>query len=320
MSFPDPTPPPFNGGDGGGFWPAPFMIGNEQQYEFEHRHNSPQFKRQRHSERPPPQNTSRVNPSGGPGSRGISHLFYKTRICAKFMDGMCRNGEHCTFAHGAQDLRNPPHNWQELVREKERSGVSGSGWGDDPRAIHGMKICKKYYNGEECPYGDKCNFLHKRGPTPSQPPAAARKFKADVPGQRESVAISIGTTDRGTSGGGVDQGVFWKTRLCSKWEMGQCPFGEHCHYAHGQSELKVPPAIDEPEMAVPMNAGTTIPRKPVSAFPTAHPNTVVGAPLNTDADQQKASKWKLSKKVNRIYADWLDDMSPPRGALDDEGM
>uniref|UniRef100_A0A3Q7J025 Uncharacterized protein n=1 Tax=Solanum lycopersicum TaxID=4081 RepID=A0A3Q7J025_SOLLC len=29
--------------------------------------------------------------------------------------------------------------------------------------------------------------------------------------------------------------VYWKTKICSKWETtGQLPFCDHCHCAHGQ--------------------------------------------------------------------------------------
>ncbi|GMH27326.1 hypothetical protein Nepgr_029169 [Nepenthes gracilis] len=48
--------------------------------------------------------------------------------------GQCRNGEDCNFAHGEQDLRKPPPNWQELV--------SGGNCDDDDRIIHEMKLCR----------------------------------------------------------------------------------------------------------------------------------------------------------------------------------
>lgn len=250
MSFPDPPPPPsmslpYGGGDATGFWP-PILLNQEQSElnsQFDH---EPLFKRQRNSENNqlnsasfPPMNP-RVNLPNIAG-KGTCHIFYKTRVCAKFLEGKCRNGEHCTFAHGAEDLREPPPNWQDLVREKDRSAGSGN---DDQKIIQRMKICKKFYSGEECPYGENCNFLHERPP----------KFKSDmVKDQRESSAISIGVTNsmmaRSDSGqheinkhASADLDIhrpklaFWKTRLCSKYEItGQCPFGEKCHFAHGQS-------------------------------------------------------------------------------------
>ncbi|KAI3472239.1 hypothetical protein Pfo_029727 [Paulownia fortunei] len=258
MSFPDPPPPshpfmslPFAGSDSARFWP-PYLLENEQPDIFLQFDRLPPFKRPRNSENPQKNFAPfpAMNPRMNPGSKGTSHIFHKTRICA--------NGEHCTFAHGVEDLREPPSNWQELIREK----------GDDQRMIHRMKTCKKYYNGEECTYGENCNFLHD---LPHYAPPT--KFKVDVPRKRESSVISIGTTGdaAGSSSSYFDQignldtcqskTVFWKTKLCSKWEMGQCPFAEKCHFAYGQSEM--------------------------------------------------TSKWKLTNKINRIYADWLDDQTPP---------
>jgi hypothetical protein len=52
-------------------------------------------------------------------------------------------------------------NWKELVspRNEERLQLVSSN--EDKRIIHKMELSKKYYNGEECPYGDKCSFLHR---------------------------------------------------------------------------------------------------------------------------------------------------------------
>lgn len=248
MSFPDPTQPPnpfisppYSGGDAAAYWP-PFWVGSEQQQQQQHSDLMQHFhqsKKPRTSEKPPnfapfqPPMNPRINQTNAPINKGTSHIFYKTRICAKFMEGTCRNGDQCTFAHGVEDLREPPPNWQELIREKERVN-GGGGWGDDQRMIHRMKICKKYYSGEECPYGDKCNFLHER---PSPP---MKKLKVDMPGQRESSAISIGVTGEGRGNGGeLDQAAGWKMRICSRWEIGQCTYGERCHFAHGNSGINI---------------------------------------------------------------------------------
>lgn len=41
-----------------------------------------------------------------------------------------------------------------------------------------------------------------------------------------------------------NQGMF-KTELCNKWqEAGECPYGEHCQFAHGIEELR--PVIRHP--------------------------------------------------------------------------
>lgn len=182
------------------------------------------------------------------GSRGMGNIFFKTRMCARFLAGTCPNGDSCSFAHGAEDLREPPPNWKDIIREKDKE--SGN-WNDDQRIIQREKICRKFYNGEECPYGSSCSFLHE---SPS-------RFKPDVAGAppRESTAISIGKVgpvgpvmeQRSNTGQAVPNKHFdastdafqvnvrpWKTKMCSKWEStGQCPFGERCHFAHGYSGM-----------------------------------------------------------------------------------
>lgn len=81
------------------------------------------------------------------------------------------------------------------------------------------------------------------------------------------------------------------------------------------TELRFSP--DEAELVV--TAGPA-PRKTasVSAFTTPPTNPVSAIPISGDGDVKVKSKWKLTKKVNRIYADWLDDLSPPRSLADKE--
>ncbi|OIW18569.1 hypothetical protein TanjilG_13321 [Lupinus angustifolius] len=275
------------------------------------------------------------NNASNKGGSGTGHIFFKTRMCAKFRLGSCRNGENCNFAHGVEDMRQPPPNWQELVgnagsnEEQQQQRPSGN-WDDDQKIIHKMKLCKKYYNGEECPFGERCNFLH-------EDPA---KFRDDSGRIRESSAISIGTngspksyrdgyynnseTSKAvTANVGINayrgnvRSTFWKTKLCIKWETtGHCPFGDDCHFAHGQSELHVLGGRTETEAAgaIPISTYATVPTLPkVTSVPSIDaapaPSNIASPPLANEVEQGKKSllKWKGPKKINRIYADWLDD-------------
>ncbi|XP_022883196.1 zinc finger CCCH domain-containing protein 39-like [Olea europaea var. sylvestris] len=253
MSFPDPAqqpplppflPLPFAGGDVDRFWPTPPMNGAVSQFE-----HPPPFKRPMSLENNPSsfapfaQMKSHDDISKSSETKGTGHIFYKTRICAKFSEGTCKNGEHCTYAHGVEDLRNPPPNWQELVRGKKRGTENFS---DDQRMTHRTKICYLFYNGLECRYGKKCKFLHER----------PMKFLTDISKQkRESVVVSIGTTrpdlinksdyaqpDYGknvsnSSDNFQAKTAFRKMKLGCKWEIGQCPSGETCHFAHDKSGI-----------------------------------------------------------------------------------
>ncbi|OIV99929.1 hypothetical protein TanjilG_26267 [Lupinus angustifolius] len=274
-----------------------------------------------------PQNNNKVG-------TGTSHIFFKTRMCAKFRLGSCRNGENCTFAHGVEDMRQPPPNWQEIVG-LHGSNDAAENWDDDQKIIHKMKLCKKYYNGGECPYGERCNFLH-------EDPA---KFRDDSGRIKESSAINIGTNGSPKSYlNGYDhnnsetnkvmalsmglnayrgnvRSTFWKTKLCIKWETtGHCPFGEDCHFAHGQSELHVLGGRIETEATsvIPIATyatSTTLPKFtsiPVIDVAPA-PSNLASPPRANDTAQGKKCllKWKGTKKINRIYGDWLEDDDEP---------
>ncbi|KAI4335761.1 hypothetical protein L6164_014372 [Bauhinia variegata] len=310
MSFPDHappfmlSPPPFAADtEAIGDWHQVQILNEEfiphSQYE-----QAPPFKRARTSETIPI--NSRMQPPH-PANKGTGHIFFKTRLCAKFKMGMCRNGENCNFAHGIEDMRQPPPNWQELVGMRDEERSSGN-WDDDQKIIHKMKLCKKYYNGEECPYGDRCNFLH-------EDPA---KFRDDSGRYRESSAISIGTNGSPKSQGngsfnsdsnGLVKSAFWKTKLCIKWETtGQCVFGDKCHFAHGQEELQVSVGRIETEAT----SSIIVAAKPISvpANDASPSNTAAirSAPNEEEQGKKCLLKWKGPKKINRIYADWLDDV------------
>lgn len=251
MSFPDPCPPFMvqsqhfvAGSDAIGVWPQVSM--NNDQFDLP----SQPFKRPRNSEDnqsnslPCPPINSRMNLPNPPVNKGTSNIFYKTKMCTSFIAGMCSKGPDCKYAHGMEDMRQPPPNWQELAGLRGGEDRSSGHWDDDQKIIHKMKLCKKFYNGEECPYGDRCNFLH-------EDPA---KFRDDSGRFRESSAISIGTSGSSLVHGGgsnhydanrplhsgsdafrVNTKPYLKTKICNSWEKGQCHYGDKCHFAHGQA-------------------------------------------------------------------------------------
>ncbi|GAB2216039.1 hypothetical protein Droror1_Dr00023806 [Drosera rotundifolia] len=271
-------------------------------------------------------NQYRMNQSNqGPtmGKR-TADMFYKTRICTSFMLGTCQNGDRCTYAHGEGDLRQPLPNWEEYDNRGCRGGNRNGDGNDngDMMMSQRIKICKKYYNGEECPYGKWCNFFHKDPPGKVRDVSVVGRFRDDGP--RESSAISIGTTarpppvmpyssaDHGNnsvhlSGDPPQRPVYWKTKICSKWELGGCPYGEKCHYAHGQAELQV--YVNCVAESEPTNA-TSIVAKPNPVVVVAEfINEMTDVPKQVDEGKERLLKWKLTKKINSIYADWIDDRS-----------
>ncbi|KAA8533453.1 hypothetical protein F0562_031113 [Nyssa sinensis] len=286
------------------------------------------------SQTEPPNKKSR-NSQGGDShiilnnrSKAIGKMFFKTKLCCKFRAGVCPYITNCNFAHGIEELHNPPPNWQEIVasHEEERRDVtvepreehqipifSLDSHGESQRSYKG-RHCKKFYTDEGCPYGDNCTFLHDE------------QSRA-----RESVAISLSPTVGGGYGNSGDapnqKPSNWKTRICNKWETtGHCPFGSKCHFAHGVGELhkyggglveaegrdfsSAPPDSKQggvSSMATDMVVASTLtmPRTDVChmglGVPSQRPSGMIQRP-------GPLQKWKGPDKISRIYGDWIDDI------------
>ncbi|GMH18950.1 hypothetical protein Nepgr_020791 [Nepenthes gracilis] len=318
MSFNDlsspfiPIPPYSDENDSLGFWPR-FQMGKDQPVFHPQFDNGPPSKRPKSSDDDSHLSVNRrmMPQSNPPINKQIGKIFFKTRLCTNFRLGQCTNGENCNFAHGEEDLRKPPPNWQELVGSGRQDDRGNGNWDDDDRINHKMKICKKFYNGEDCPYGERCNFLHRDPPVKFRD--AAGRSKENV--SRESFAIRVGTTTTAppiVQGAGFDQynGTrYWKTRLCTKWEItGQCPFGEKCHFAHGQTELQAHSNRAAEGELVNITPCAAKPLR-ASGNETAATKPEMGAVSNSKGQAQMCPlKWKVTKKINRIYADWIDDL------------
>ncbi|KAK6926188.1 Zinc finger, CCCH-type [Dillenia turbinata] len=264
-------------------------------------------------------------------SKAIGKMFFKTKLCCKFRAGVCPYVTNCNFAHGIEELRRPPPNWQEIVaaHEEERGVsvepreehhiptlVSSESRGESQRSYKG-RHCKKFYTEEGCPYGDNCTFLHDE------------QSRA-----RESVAISLSPTVGGGGGyassgnGPYQKPSNWKTRICNKWETtGSCPFGNKCHFAHGIAELHKyggglvdADGRDISTAPADLKQGSVLSKSTneVSVLSSPHPDVYhvgVGGPSQRPTvvaqrvvGQRPIPKWKGPDKISRIYGDWIDDL------------
>lgn len=197
-------------------------------------------------------------------AKAIGRMFFKTKMCSKFRAGVCPYITNCNFAHGMEELRRPPPNWQDIVAaHDEERGIpaeqreehqiptvitSSESRGETQRSYKG-RHCKKFYTEEGCPYGYNCTFLHdeqsrsRESVAINVSPTVGGGFAVAGAGVVVAAAPAAGGGNGGGVGGGGGGGPNekpsnWKTRICNKWETtGNCPFGSKCHFAHGLAEL-----------------------------------------------------------------------------------
>lgn len=90
-----------------GFWTQLSTKRNVDRHsQFEH-HAKPRIPEESQSYSlpyPPPMNARMTTPNARVNN-GANNIFFKTRLCAKFTVGKCKNGENCNFAHGIEDMR-----------------------------------------------------------------------------------------------------------------------------------------------------------------------------------------------------------------------
>eukprot|EP01026_Neomeris_dumetosa_P033982 TRINITY_DN27280_c0_g1_i4.p1 TRINITY_DN27280_c0_g1~~TRINITY_DN27280_c0_g1_i4.p1 ORF type:complete len:263 (+),score=32.32 TRINITY_DN27280_c0_g1_i4:219-1007(+) len=81
-----------------------------------------------------------------------------------------------------------------------------------------------------------------------------------------------------------------KTKICMRWMAGDCRFGEHCNFAHGEAELRTPPPRDTVMQPFPKQAGCYV-VDPYSMRPTpfAHPSAGFPASMYMVSPQHSQS-------------------------------
>ncbi|KAF9171008.1 hypothetical protein BGX21_008178 [Mortierella sp. AD011] len=102
------------------------------------------------------------------GSGGHSHADnpnYKTRLCERFeAEQFCPYYGKCTFAHGLAELRQRPVNPDQ---DKPQSAVQASYQSRVKREtteneFHKTRLCERFMNDGECPFGSRCTYAHGR--------------------------------------------------------------------------------------------------------------------------------------------------------------
>ncbi|CAM6029334.1 unnamed protein product [Sphagnum balticum] len=160
----------------------------------------------------------------------------------------CPYGSSCRFKHGPTDDRD--------------LGQPASALGSK------TKPCTKFFSTSGCPYGEGCHFLHYVPGGIAALPGLMMPMTASAAGTGTCLYSATsggggwgpGLNNLGTeinTGGGPPGSLYacstaaaaadlattsvgsFKTRLCNRFSMPDgCRFGERCHFAHGESDLR----------------------------------------------------------------------------------
>ncbi|KAI3671537.1 hypothetical protein L1987_87275 [Smallanthus sonchifolius] len=134
---------------------------------------------------------------------------HKNELCLNFQRGSCDYGDRCCFAHGKEELRGFEIRPALIAVDEIKI----------PRCSEKTKFCWRFMNGEICPFGDKCHFIHMKT-------------------ERTIAAMSILNVDESCEMQQRKQ-LPWRTKLCNRWmATGSCKYGLTCCFAHGESELQ----------------------------------------------------------------------------------
>jgi cleavage and polyadenylation specificity factor subunit 4 len=145
----------------------------------------------------------------------------RTVVCRHWLRDLCMKGAACEFLH-QYDLTKMP-----LCRHGDRCKVKDCPFRHISEAD---RLECVFYSQGFCIHGPFCRYKH------------VRRERADLPlvadftlGLSQMQAGKDGVTARRPA---PKPNEFYKVSLCKHFMQGECPFGDGCHFAHGEHELK----------------------------------------------------------------------------------
>jgi cleavage and polyadenylation specificity factor subunit 4 len=170
----------------------------------------------------------------------------RTVVCRHWLRDLCMKGAACEFLH-QYDLSKMP-----LCRHGDRCKIK-----DCPfRHISDAdRLECVFYSQGFCIHGPFCRYKH------------VRRDRIDLPAVAD---FTLGLSQMQAKDGVTSKrpapkpNEFYKVSLCKHFMQGDCPFGDGCHFAHGEHELKKFPRPEDEVAASTGRAGAEEPETSTS--------------------------------------------------------
>ena len=156
----------------------------------------------------------------------------RTVVCRHWLRDLCMKGSACEFLH-QYDLSKMP-----LCRHGERCKIHDCPFRHISEA---NRLECVFYSQGFCIHGPFCRYKHVRRDRIDLPAVADFTL-----GLSQMQAAKDGPSSQPqTRRPAPKPNEFYKISLCKHFLQGECPFGEGCHFAHGEHELRNFPRPDQ---------------------------------------------------------------------------
>lgn len=144
---------------------------------------------------------------------------FRTVVCRHWLRGLCMKGESCEFLHQYDTERMPLCRWGTkcTIPDCPYRHVAED---EKPQCV--------FYQQGFCIHGLHCKYRHFKLPPEKRPKIA--DFSLGI--------AQKGRHDDGSGKPANPPNEFYKISLCKHYMAGMCPFGDECHFAHGEQELR----------------------------------------------------------------------------------